>query len=246
MSLISSLNIWALANKDAVQFFVAFGTVMSVVVALLLSFVNRRAERFDTNFTLLLGQHNEQLKMLREHPDFANMFTYVLAGGGGYGERSLAAANIRMHQKDIFFSSYFRVLFHLLKYIDKSRRVDIFKRKRKFYTSIARSFLSFEVLFLLAVNVAHANKVKSYRYFKDIIERYSFLEHLPVEDWRLLDGLPEVYTSDIAYNTLFSDDKNNLELITDMILVFKESAFGRHDSLEFIKNINKKAILNKH
>ena len=76
-----------------------------------------------------------------------------------------------------------------------------------------------------------------------MLERYAFLEHLPVEDWRLLDGLPDAYTHDIAFNTLFSDDARNLELITDIILAYKKEAFGNHDSLKFIETIRAKAKL---
>lgn len=240
----SALNDFAKDNQFAVQFFVALGTVLSVIVALMLSFFNRRAERFDSNFSLLLAQHNEQLTVLKNNSDFSTQFSYVLAGGGGYGERSLCEANNRMHEKDMFFSSYFRVLYHLLKLIDKSYFLDFRYKKRKFYTSIIRSFLSFEVLILLAINVAHADKAPSYAYYKKMLERYAFLEHLPVEDWRLLDGLPEVYTNDIAFNTLFSDDERNLELITDIILAYKKEAFGNHDSLTFIETIRAKAKLN--
>ncbi|HHA1259699.1 TPA: putative phage abortive infection protein [Enterobacter asburiae] len=239
----SVLNTLAQQNQYAVQFFVALGTVMSVVVALMLSFINRRAERFDSNFSLLLSQHNEQLNALRNHPDFADKFSYVLAGGGQQAERSLYAANMRMHEKDMFFSSYFRVLYHLLKLIDKNYSFDFRYKKRKFHTSIIRSFISFEVLILLVVNVAHSEKAPSYSYYRTLLERYAFLEHLPVEDWRLLDGLPDVYTNEIAFNTLFSDEGRNLELITDIILLYKEKAFGNHDSLTFIKNIRAKAKL---
>lgn len=235
------LNAFAQANQFAVQFFVALGTMLSVIVALLLAFYNRRTQKFDANFSLLLEQHNQQLNNLVKHERFQDNFDFVLAGGG-YGERSLAGAFSRMNQKDMFYSSYFRVLYHLLKSVDEGAGLSF--SQKKFYTSIIRSLLTFEVLLLLAINVSHAQKFPSYKYFKELIERYSLFEHLPVEDWKLLEGLPDVYTNEIAVNSFFSEEKRNLELITEIILVYKEVAFGEHDSLDFIKSINAKAILN--
>ncbi|HGM4930317.1 putative phage abortive infection protein [Serratia marcescens] len=238
----SVLNTFAQNNQFAVQFFVALGTMLSVVVALLLAFYNRRTQKFDANFSLLLEQHNQQLNNLVKHDSFQNNFDFVLAGGGGHGERSLAGAFLRMNQKDMFYSSYFRVLYHLIKSVDKGAGLSF--SQKKFYTSIIRSLLTFEVLLLLAINVSHAHRFPSYKYFKELIERYSLFEHLPVEDWKLLEGLPDVYTNEIAVNSFFSEEESNLELITEIILVYKVVAFGEHDSLDFIKSINAKAILN--
>ncbi|MGE6980742.1 putative phage abortive infection protein [Kluyvera intermedia] len=236
------MNTFAQNNQFTVQFFVALGTMLSVLVALLLAFYNRRTQKFDANFTLLLEQHNQQLNSLVRHERFQDNFDYVLAGGGSYGERSLAGAFSRMNQKDMFYSSYFRVLYHLMKSIDKERGLSF--SQKKFYTSIIRSLLTFEVLLLLAINVSHAQKFPSYKYFKELIECYSLFEHLPVEDWKLIEGLPDVYTNEIAVNSFFSDEEKNLELITEIILVYNVKAFGEHDSLEFIHSINAKAVLN--
>ncbi|WP_052708035.1 putative phage abortive infection protein [Salinivibrio sp. KP-1] len=82
-------------------------------------------------------------------------------------------------------SHYFRVLYHILKYVDYADSFSSNERvidNGKFYTNIVRSFLSHRETMLLAFNCAEENKNDQFYNYKRLIEKYEMLEHMRVDD----------------------------------------------------------------
>lgn len=80
-------------------------------------------------------------------------------------------------------SHYFRVLYHMLKYVDVADNLSNDEKvieDRKFYTNMIRSFLSHKETMLLAFNCAEENKNDQFYNYKRLIEKYEMLEHMRV------------------------------------------------------------------
>ncbi len=75
------------------------------------------------------------------------------------------------------------------------------------YSNIVRSFLSYDATQLLAINCYCANSSDTYWNFKLLIERYSFLEHMPFKikenDHVLLVSTKEFYEKNAFGRTQF-------------------------------------------
>lgn len=241
-------NTWMFANGNEfathydklVQFLVALGTLSSVLVALYIANKNSRRDTFERNFSLLLEQHNEQLKDLLSRKDFNDKFSFIL----GYGnDKDLVSSNKRMHELDAYFGSYFRVLYYLLKHIDKNYYThDCTGKKRKFYTSMVRSFLNSEITLLLIINISHEDDKEQYREYKKLVEKYMYLEHL------ILDG--EIFASGCSEslkNGLFTEDAFNkddyvtgLNVLDDICKKYPVSSFGSNDWKDLLLKIKDK------
>lgn len=164
--------------SNIINFFVALGTCAAVLVALFA----KKQSSFESTFSLLLAQHNQALKDLKSSPDYKNNVNKILNGSN-----SLENKNKIMHDLDDFFGSYFRILYHLIKFIDNNESKKPFiKDKRKIYTSLVRSNLDNEMIFLLAINCAHASPTNQYCTYKYLIEKYAILEHLILNNSILL------------------------------------------------------------
>lgn len=223
------LNNAVKTHAELVQFFVAFGTLSSVAVALYISTRNSRRETFERNFALLLEQHNEQLKNLLSRKDFAEKLKEVLCPDFGKG---LVLSNRKMHQLDSYYGSYFRVLYYLLKHIDKNYYGYFFThRKKKFYTSMVRSFLNSEITLLLVINVAHAKKGNQYYEYRKLVEEYSYLEHLIIDGDAFLEG--SSLSVGVQLKNGLDYDENlyvtKIKILDDICKEYPASSFGDND-----------------
>ncbi|MFU2508664.1 putative phage abortive infection protein [Pseudoalteromonas sp. ASV78] len=112
-------------------------------------------------------------------------------------------------------NSYLRVAYQVLKFVDENCPDD----KRK-YSRIFRSFLSNELVFLLALNSAKRNEEESFKFlkYKRLIERYEILEHL--------------------YISFESEDINDFIRSNNYLIFvrFNKSAFG--DCVNYMKFID--------
>ncbi|PPE61939.1 hypothetical protein F157LOC_00773 [Pectobacterium brasiliense] len=215
--------------SNIINFFVALGTCAAVIVALFA----KKQSSFEATFALLLAQHNEALKNLKNSQDFKEKTHNIL---NGYN--SLNMQNIELHKNDDFYGSYFRILYHLLKFIDANagyHRFDLGRKKT--YTSLVRSHLDNEITFLLAINCAHANKNNQYYNFKEIIEKYAMLEHLILDRIQLTKYVPTyVAQSQVKYrNTRLLSDGTLHTIFDDIVANYKHSAFGTNPLLENYK-----------
>ncbi|MEG5839795.1 putative phage abortive infection protein [Enterobacter mori] len=232
----------ASGNKDLVQFFVAFGTVASVMVALYISIRNNKRDTFERNFSLLLEQHNEQLNALLSRDDFGDKLSNVL---GFSGSKDLMSANQRMHKLDSYYGSYFRVLYYLLNHIDRNYYGYIFThKKKKFYTSMVRSFLNSDITLLLIINVAHATKGNQYYGYRCLIEKYSYLEHLVIDGEVFVSGCREDVRNGLAWENGIDANSyiTRLQILDDICKVFPLSSFGDNDWKEHVISVKGQLI----
>ncbi|HCU2313422.1 TPA: hypothetical protein OUJ77_003477 [Klebsiella aerogenes] len=231
----------ATKNKDLVQFFVAFGTVASVMAALYISTRSNKRETFERNFSLLLEQHNEQLHILLSRDDFGGKLSEVL---GFAGDKDLMSANQRMHKLDAYYGSYFRVLYYLLKHIDRNYYGCFFThKKKKFYTSMVRSFLNSEITLLLIINVAHATKGNQYYGYRRLIEKYSYLEHLVINGEVFVSGCREDVRYGLAWENAVDADSytTKLQILDDICKIFPLSSFGDNDWKDCVIKVKKQS-----
>jgi len=99
------------------------------------------------------------------------------------------------------FSNFFRMLYQILKYINTNEHIisnqyfnKKVNRRVKDYTNIIRSYLDTNLLTCLAINCyCLENEHGEYNKYKELLERYEFLEHLP-------NVLPIQFSSYIYYD----------------------------------------------
>lgn len=138
---------------------------------------NYRIDAFNQRFSLLLDQHNTYLEKVNKYikselgwPLMQELFNY---------NRSSESTNpLSGH---IILSPYMRVLYHTLKFIDEDyfeKEDKIFGRKK--YTSLIRSLISNDILFLIAVNSSYIYKkgeYNQYSRYQQLLQKYDFFEH---------------------------------------------------------------------
>jgi len=154
-------------------------------------------QQFEQTFFSLLEQHNSALEKIstpstrwtnnRSDLDVARQSIFKAA--------TLAEAKDKLEQKNRFCGHYFRVLYQLLKFIatnipgseigTKFDKNDIVKsamaENEKMYSNMVRSFLSYDVSQILAINCYCSGERSTYWRYRQLLERYEFLEHMPFE-----------------------------------------------------------------
>jgi putative phage abortive infection protein len=185
--------------------------------------ITQEKKRFEDTFFSLLEQHNKVLDQLHEitsihgkpqPSNIENIKQLVLPAKGV----SIESARDMLHNNfNHVCGHYFRILYQLLKLIavncysseisKEFTREEITSKivtdEEKFYSNIVRSFLSFDMTMLLAVNCICDDPKNTYYKYRLLIERYNFLEHMPL--------------------------RNNL--IKETIEKYDEKAFGQSDFL---------------
>lgn len=94
---------------------------------------------------------------------------------------------------DPLLNQYFRILYQLLKFISvgapgstlpdfsvRAMTATSASPSEKFYSNIVRSFVPENVYYLLAINCYAVEESDTYYLYRLLIERYSFLEHMPL------------------------------------------------------------------
>lgn len=155
---------------------------------------NYQRDAFEKRYSLLLEQHNQQLK---------NVYEYLSSNtedANGFIEKvketqlaSIAASYLNGHS---IISPYMRTLYHLLKhvyenfYVENVSEDEEVKRKKE-YTSPLRSLIRNDVLYLIGLN-SLVTKVRSqeiytdngYGYYQFLLNYFNFFEHAVFFDWR--------------------------------------------------------------
>lgn len=216
--------------SNIINFFVAFGTCSAVAVALLA----KGQSSFENTFNILLAQHNDTLRKLKEHKDYNKKINEIFSLKENYNLKEL---NKNMHNLDDFYGSYFRILYHILKHIDRNAGYYRFDHKnKKRYSSLIRSFLDNETTLLLAINCAHAKPGDQYYNYKCLIERYAFLEHLILDPGKFHDYI-KYNSSDLTHAFTLICQTNNMfhkTLTSEIFKTYHLTAFGKHDYLKKI------------
>lgn len=157
---------------------------------------------FQQKFNLVLEQHNNSLARVKDWLRSNN-----------YPDKTLSTerlvSEIRGHEQ---LSPYMRILYHTLKSIkeelpitDKLDDDDVIKMQKR-YTSLVRSFIPNDILFLVACNASivdgkifEINDSESYLYYNSMLKDFDFFEHLNTHIDKKI-SLVEV-AKDVAYNT---------------------------------------------
>ncbi|WP_284451692.1 putative phage abortive infection protein [Methylophaga thalassica] len=184
-------------------------------------------QQFEQTFFSLLEQHNSALEKIstpsgrwtnnRSDLDMARQSIFKVS--------TLTEAKDKLEQKNRFCGHYFRVLYQLLKFIAtnipgseigaKFDKNDIVKaamaENEKMYSNMVRSFLNYDVSQVLAINCYCSGERSTYWRYRQLLERYEFLEHMPFE---------------------VDNEKNNLLINTQEYYI---KAFGNSGFVESLK-----------
>lgn len=154
-------------------------------------------QQFEGTFFALLEQHNKLLERLTtaratsksSRTDMGLLMQLVFADQHSEPQQ----AKSELESRNSICGNYFRMLYQLLKFIATNHpgskignsflAYDIkntaVTHQEKLYSNIVRSFLDYDTTQLLAVNCYCIDEKDSYWKYKLLLERYSFLEHMP-------------------------------------------------------------------
>lgn len=157
---------------------------------------------FQQKFNLILEQHNHSLASVRDWLKSNNFLDKKVT-------TEWLVSEVRGHEQ---LSPYMRILYHTLKSIkeelpitDETDEKEMIKTQKR-YTSLVRSFIPNDILFLVACNASvidgkifDIKNSESYSYYNSMLKSFDFFEHLKIKaDEKInLEGLSE----EIAYKT---------------------------------------------
>ncbi|MBA5603085.1 hypothetical protein H1224_18715 [Pectobacterium aroidearum] len=138
---------------------------------------NYLRDAFNQRFSLLLEQHNTYLEKVNN---------YVRTEPGWDFITETFNSNQHFEAFDamsghVVLSPYMRILYHTLKFIEQDyfgSKDDIEGRRK--YTSLIRSLISNDVLFLIAVNssyISSEGRKNQYHKYQYLLQRFGFFEH---------------------------------------------------------------------
>lgn len=149
-------------------------------------------QNFENTFFKLFEQYNNSLIMLKTHnEDIIDIIIYT---------QGRSFLNVLNDNNKGFLKSYFMLLYQILKFIDEQDRK--FENKEffnpKLYTNLIRTTLEDKLLLLLAINCTFTNFNK----FKELVEKYSFLEHFEPHSAIFLQiGSTKIYDTLYKFDT---------------------------------------------
>lgn len=181
-------------------------TAIAAILAFLMSLCglrnsinSSRAASFENTFNLLLTQHNAELNKIHSYlneitlgmdnkNDYSRVFIFKLLNGNTPYDRSLVddiaidtlVLRIRNNKN---LSTYFRVLYHLLKYIQNADYTNKNIRNKKIYSSLVRSYINDDLLWLLAINTLLVDDnsgvigSSDYGKYRKLLIDFDFFEH---------------------------------------------------------------------
>ncbi|MEN4545901.1 putative phage abortive infection protein [Pantoea agglomerans] len=135
-----------------------------------------RRDEFISRYNLLLEQHKEQLNLVKSYLD-TEKGKELLDGLIEGTDHQTAFKTLQGHS---IVSPYMRVLYHLLSHISAHYIDNATKEDKKKYSSIVRSLIRNDVLFLVAVNASYViedNKENDYGKYQRLLRKFDFFEH---------------------------------------------------------------------
>lgn len=102
--------------------------------------------------------------------------------------------------KELEIDHYFRLLYQILKFVDKkhpeSNKNNQLTDNQKIYSNILRSHIDQKTLSLIAVNGASTIQTPAFKAYKLLIEKSCFLEHLKptTKNLTLINEAREIYS----------------------------------------------------
>jgi hypothetical protein len=190
----------------------------------------QKQQQFENTFFELLKQHNDSLNIISSMMRSNNyMNINIDAEIKKALKMPLKDANKHLKEYDYLWGGYFRMLYQLLKFSfvnhptmhenktrrdfnDENIKKDDIEFDEKMYTNIIRSFLNHQVTQVLAINCFCENNYnETYIQYKLLLERYSFLEHMPLT---------------------YKNEKTEAKALQEVKLFYSDKAFDKND---FIK-----------
>lgn len=138
---------------------------------------NFRKEAFNQRFSLLLEQHNSYLNKVNEYSRSADGWAFL----NKVFKQEVHFDAFYMLKGHFALSPYMRVLYHLLKFIEEDYfgdQDDVIGMKK--YSSLVRSLISNDILFLIAINASitfEQGKQTQYCKYQHLLHRFDFFEH---------------------------------------------------------------------
>lgn len=187
-----------------------------------------KKQNFESTFFALFKGHNQVLKVLSE--DNTNRTgrdsdcKYVHKVCFSKVQTSLAKSKEKLLKDNKFIGHYFRLLYQLLKLVatkhpgsqitlectlDELKNIKV-TPEEKFYSSLVRSVLGYEITQLLAVYCYSEND--TFSKFKQLVIRYQFFEHMPFE---------------------INGDQNSV--LVETVTHYGEEAFGKSQFLPLLR-----------
>nr|WP_306467681.1 putative phage abortive infection protein [Proteus mirabilis] len=157
--------------------FVSF-SIMSI------NFLNYRETNFNNRFNQLLTQHNKLHEQLESYiNDHKNEYLSVL-------KKVRYNDSVSFLYKNNIFSPYMRFLYHMLKFVDRESLFMTNDKKKK-YTSIIRSLITNDIMTFIAINSLN----EEFIYYRSLLDKFDFFEHLSLNDLKLVDNYEPDYLS---------------------------------------------------
>ena len=134
---------------------------------------------FEARYTLLLAQHNEYHEKVCSVLDMDVQAKEVMENRFEWDSLHTSLTFLTGHT---VISPYMRILYHLLKHIDEdfyeeNAKID----EKKKYSSLVRSVIRNDVLFLIAINALNVNselaKLSGYPKYQKLLHLFDFFEH---------------------------------------------------------------------
>lgn len=135
-----------------------------------------RRDEFISRYTLLLEQHKEQLNVVKSYLD-TEKGKELLDGLIEGTDHQTAFKTLQGHS---IVSPYMRVLYHLLRHISAHYIDNATTEDKKNYSSIVRSLIRNDVLFLVAVNASYViedGDENDYGKYQRLLSELNFFEH---------------------------------------------------------------------
>ncbi|HEE9789007.1 TPA: hypothetical protein R8F93_003065 [Enterobacter soli] len=137
---------------------------------------NSRQDEFSRHFALLLEQHQVQQDIVKKHLDSMNNKVQEELSNIFYGyEFEDSWLMMKGHE---VFSPYMRILYHLIKHISVFYEGDTASKMK--YTSVVRSMIRNDVIFLVALNVSYIKCGGVYNQFEKyqrLLSEVDFFAH---------------------------------------------------------------------
>lgn len=151
-------------------------------------------QNFENTFFSLLSQHNQVLNDISSPPPPYGLGSIHLP------KSDISETYFQVQQRKDFKEAreylvhvekrtdhYFRIVYQILKFIDKktplqnnSQITEI--ESKKIYSSMLRALINQEILILIALNACSTEETPSYHGYKNLIEKFEFLEHLKIDN----------------------------------------------------------------
>lgn len=201
-------------KNNFTNWLMAIGSIISAAGLVYFSYLSYEFQKksvFQTQFNILFEQLIRMKKdCLTDKDDLDSLIKDTLVNLGINQDIELAISSITSNYR---YSIFCIMLYRIISIIDKEYQNNIDAAKQ--FTGILRASIEHNLMLLIAFN----SLIEQHSHYKELIEKYSLLEHLPlVNDW--LYVILEKQHSKFKTKECLDGIKNNI------INAFKENAWG--------------------